>query len=100
MKYDIIVFKYFYNTLILFYLMENNTWIIAVFAFAAILVSSSLGNAFAQNTTDMYPNNTETVGDFEVIEGNDTAVLDNDTTISNPANDLEDSLSINENQSN
>ncbi len=48
----------------------------------------------------MYPNNTETVGDFEVIEGNDTAVLDNDTTISNPANDLEDSLSINENQSN
>ena len=60
----------------------------------------SLGNAFAQNTTEMYPNNTETVGDFEVIEGNDTAVLDNDTTISNPANDLEDSLSINENQSN
>ena len=63
-------------------------------------MSFSLGNAFAQNTTEMYPNNTETVGDFEVIEGNDTAVLDNDTTISNPANDLEDSLSINENQSN
>ena len=80
--------------------MENKTGIIAVFTFTAILVSFSLGNAFAQNTTEMYPNNTETVGDFEVIEGNDTAVLDNDTTISNPANDLEDSLSINENQSN
>ena len=63
-------------------------------------MSFSLGNAIAQNTTDMYPNDTETVGDFEVIEGNNTAVLDNDTTISNPANDLEDSLSINENQSN
>ena len=80
--------------------MENKAGIIAVFTFTAILVSFSLGNAFAQNTTEMYPNNTETVGDFEVIEGNDTAVLDNDTTISNPANDLEDSLSINENQSN
>jgi len=63
-------------------------------------MSFSLGNAIAQNTTDMYPNDTETVGDFEVIEGNNTAVLDNDTTISNPTNDLEDSLSINENQSN
>ena len=80
--------------------MENETGIIAVFTFVTILMSFSLGNAIAQNTTDMYPNDTETVGDFEVIEGNDTAVLDNDTTISNPANDLEDSLSINENQSN
>ena len=80
--------------------MENKTGIIAVFTFTAILVSFSLGNAVAQNPTDIYPNDTETVGDFEVIEGNNTAVLDNDTTISNPANDLEDSLSINENQSN
>lgn len=80
--------------------MENKTGIIAVFTFAAILMSFSLGNAVAQNTTDMYPNDTETVGDFEVIEGNNTAVLDNDTTISNPANYLEDNLSINENQSN
>lgn len=80
--------------------MENKTGIIAVFTFAAILMSFSLGNAVAQNTTDMYPNDTETFGDFEVIEGNNTAVLDNDTTISNPANDLEDNLSINENQSN
>lgn len=80
--------------------MENETGIIAVFTFVAILMRFSLGNAIAQNTTDMYPNDTETVEDFEVIEGNNTAVLDNDTTISNPANDLEDSLSINENQSN
>ena len=80
--------------------MENETGIIAVFTFVTILMRFSLGNAIAQNTTDMYPNDTETVEDFEVIEGNNTAVLDNDTTISNPANDLEDSLSINENQSN
>ena len=80
--------------------MEDKTGIIAVFTFATILLSFSMGNAFAQNTTDMYPNDTETVGDFEGIEGNNTAVLENDTTISNPVNDLENSLSTNENQSN
>ena len=80
--------------------MEHKTIIVAVFAFAAILVSFSFGNAFAQNTTDMYPNDTETVQEFEGIEGNNTAIFDNDTTISNPANNLEDSLSINENESN
>ncbi len=80
--------------------MENKTIIVAVFTFAAILMSFSFGNAFAQNTTAMYPNDTETVGDFEGIEGNNTAIFDNDTNISNPVNDLEDSLSINENESN
>ena len=80
--------------------MENRTGMVAVFTFAAIVMSFGLGNAFAQNTTAMYPNNTETVGDFEGIEGNNTAILKNDTTISNPVNDLEDSLSINENESN
>ena len=80
--------------------MENKVIIVAVFTFAAILMSFSFGNAFAQNTTAMYPNDTETVGEFEGIEGNNTAIFDNDTNISNPVNDLEDSLSINENESN
>jgi hypothetical protein len=48
----------------------------------------------------MYPNDTETIQEFEGIEGNNTAIFENDTTISNPANNLEDSLSINENESN
>jgi hypothetical protein len=80
--------------------MENKAIIVAVFTFAAILMSFSFGSAFAQNTTDMYPNDTETVQDFEGISGNNTGILENDTTISNPVNDLEDSLSINENESN
>ena len=80
--------------------MENRTGIVAVITFSAIVMSFGLGNAFAQNTIALYPNDTETVGDFEGIEGNNTAILENDTTISNPVNDLEDSLSINENESN
>ena len=80
--------------------MENRKVIVTVFTFAAILVSFSIGNAFAQNTTAMYPNDTETVQEFEGIEGNNTGILENDTSISNPVNDLEDSLTINENESN
>ena len=44
--------------------MENKTIFVTVFTFAAILMSFSFGSAFAQNTTDMYPNNTETVQDI------------------------------------
>ena len=80
--------------------MENRVIIFAVFTFAAIIMSFSFGNAFAQNTTAMYPNDTETIGEFEGIEGNNAAIFDNDTNISNPVNDLEDSVSINENESN
>jgi len=45
---------------------------------------------YSQQTTDnMFPNNTETATEFEnVIEGNDTAVLENDTNIGNPNNTL------------
>lgn len=80
--------------------MENKTITVAVFTFAAILMSFSFGNALAQNTTTMYPNNTETIQEFEAIEGNNTAIFVNDTNISNPANNLENSLATNENQSN
>ncbi|WP_458721024.1 hypothetical protein [Candidatus Nitrosocosmicus sp. R] len=45
--------------------MENRKVIVTVFTFAAILVSFSIGNVFAQNTTAMYPNDTETVQEFE-----------------------------------
>ncbi|WP_458746982.1 hypothetical protein [Candidatus Nitrosocosmicus sp. T] len=80
--------------------MENKTIIVAAFTFAAILMSFSFGNALAQNTTSMYPNNTETIQDLEAIEGSNNAIFANDTNISNPANNLENSLATNENQSN
>jgi hypothetical protein len=40
------------------------------------------------------------VKEFEGIEENNTGIFENDTSISNPVNDSEDSLSINENKSN
>ena len=45
---------------------------------------------YSQQTTDnMFPNNTETATEFEdVIEGNNTAILENDTDIGNPNNTL------------
>ena len=59
-------------------------------------MSFIFGNAIAQNTSTMYPNNTETIQEFEGAEGNNTAIFKNDTNTSNPVNDLEDSFSINE----
>jgi hypothetical protein len=42
-----------------------------------------------QTTENMFPNNTETATEFEdVIEGNNTAILENDTDIGNPNNTL------------
>jgi hypothetical protein len=45
---------------------------------------------FSQQTTEnVFPNNTETATEFgNVIEGNDTAVLENNTNIGNPNNTL------------
>ena len=42
-----------------------------------------------QTTENMFPNNTETATEFEdVIEGNNTAALENNTNIGNPNNTL------------
>ncbi len=42
-----------------------------------------------QTTENMFPNNTETATEFEdVIEGKNTAILENDTNIGNPNNTL------------
>ena len=42
-----------------------------------------------QTTENMFPNNTETATEFEdVIEGNNTAILEDDTDIGNPNNTL------------
>jgi hypothetical protein len=50
------------------------------------LVDKYIPNKQLEN---MFPNNTETATEFEdVIEGNNTAILENDTDIGNPNNTL------------
>jgi hypothetical protein len=46
--------------------------------------------------TPQFPNNTETASGFaDVIEGNDTTTITNDTNISDTNNTLEDSTDVN-----
>lgn len=73
-----------------------------IFMLGAITLNGVANNAMAQteNQSQEFPNNTETVGDLENLTGSDQGIISNDTTISNPSNDLENSLATNENQSN
>ena len=73
-----------------------------IFMLGAIMLNGVANNAMAQteNQSQIFPNNTETVGDLENLTGSDQGIIANDTTISNPGNDLENSLATNENQSN
>ena len=53
-------------------------------------------NAIAQLTTqNPFPNNTETIEELDKLLGNNTAIILNDTHISNPKNTLLDSININ-----
>ena len=53
-------------------------------------------HAIAQLTTqNPFPNNTETIEDLDKLLGNNTAIILNDTRISNPNNTLLDSININ-----
>lgn len=52
--------------------------------------------AIAQLTTqNPFPNNTETIESLDKLLGNNTAIILNDTNISNPSNTLLDSININ-----
>jgi hypothetical protein len=73
----------------------------------AILVSISFGLGLMSTAyilpvnaqTPQFPNNTETATEFaDVIEGNDTTTIANDTNISNTNNTLEDSTDVNINE--
>ena len=66
----------------------------AVFSFVYIGYTNEINFAVAQTngTTDL---GTETIEDFEKIEGNDSAIIRNDTAISNPNNTLLDSTEVN-----
>lgn len=53
-------------------------------------------HAIAQETTQKpLPNDTETIEGLDKLLGNNTAVILNDTNISNPKNTAEDSITIN-----
>jgi hypothetical protein len=89
--------------------MENKTYkktliIALIFAAGGIMTNMAFNNAIGQgaveNQSTLFPNNTETAQDLETLAGSNTAILDNDTNISNPNNTLENSLATNENQSN
>jgi hypothetical protein len=66
----------------------------AAFSFLSIGYTNGFNFAVAQTngTTDL---GTETIEDFEKIEGNDSAIIRNDTAISNPNNTLLDSTEVN-----
>jgi hypothetical protein len=73
----------------------------------AILASISFGFGLMSTAyiipvsaqTPQFPNNTETATEFaDVIEGNDTTTIENDTNISNTNNTLEDSTDVNINE--
>jgi hypothetical protein len=73
----------------------------------AILASISFGLGIMSTAyiipvnaqTPQFPNNTETATEFaDVIEGNDTTTIENDTNISNTNNTLEDSTDVNINE--
>jgi lysophospholipase L1-like esterase len=52
--------------------------------------------AIAQLTTEnFFPNNTENIEELDKLLGNDTAIILNNTNISNPNNTLVDSININ-----
>jgi hypothetical protein len=73
----------------------------------AILASISFGLGLMSTAyiipvnaqTPQFPNNTETATEFaDVIEGNDTTTIENDTNISNTNNTLADSTDVNINE--
>ena len=65
-------------------------------AFSLLFVGYTNGINFAiAQTTETSDPDAETIEDFEKIEGNDSAIIRNDTAISNPNNTLLDSTEVN-----
>jgi hypothetical protein len=72
-----------------------------IFMLGAVVLNGISNNVMAQteNQSQVFPNNTETVGDLGNLTGSDQGLMANDTAISNSNNTLENSLATNENQS-
>jgi hypothetical protein len=67
----------------------------AAFTFLSLGYANGFNFVVAQTTETPDPG-AETIQGFEKFEGNDTAILENDTTISNPNNTLLDATEVNE----
>ena len=63
---------------------------VLLLAIVFVYVDNIGRQVYSQQTTEnVFPNNTETATEFEdVIEGNNTAILEDDTNIGNPNNTL------------
>jgi hypothetical protein len=66
----------------------------AVFSFLFVGYTNGINFAIAQTTETNDPG-AETIEDFEKLEGNNTAIIRNDTVISNPNNTLLDATEVN-----
>ncbi len=66
----------------------------AAFSFVFVGYTNGINIVVAQTTETTDPG-AETVEDFEKIEGNDTAIIRNDTVISNPNNTLLNATEVN-----
>ena len=66
----------------------------AVFSFLFVGYTNGINFAVAQTTETNDPG-AETIEDFEKMEGNNTAIIRNDTVISNPNNTLLDATEVN-----
>ena len=66
----------------------------AVFSFLFVGYTNGINFAIAQTTETNDPG-AETIEDFEKMEGNNTAIIRNDTVISNPNNTLLDATEVN-----
>jgi hypothetical protein len=78
--------------------MSKHLGLIAPLAFLSIgLGLMSTSNTIAVDAqTPQFPNNTETATEFaDVIEGNDTTIIENDTNIGNTNNTLLNSTDVN-----
>ena len=81
--------------------MENKVYtktltVAMIFAVGALMTNiafnTAVGQEVIENQSTTFPNNTETVQDLENLEGSDSAILANNTDISNPNNTLENIL--------
>ena len=66
----------------------------AAFFFLFVGYTNGINFAIAQTTETSDPD-AETIEDFEKMEGNNTAIIRNDTTTSNPNNTLLDATEVN-----
>jgi hypothetical protein len=66
----------------------------AAFSFLFVGYTNGINFAVAQTTETNDPG-AETIEDFEKMEGNNTAIIRNDTVISNPNNTLLDAKEVN-----